>query len=45
MRRLERVRSIFHWWHVVHKPFAIVMYVFVVLHVGVAAATGYAWAR
>jgi len=41
----DELHGLFDWWHVVHKPFAIVMYVFVVLHVGVAAATGYAWAR
>ena len=41
----DELHGLFDWWHVVHKPFAIVMYVFVVVHVGVAVATGYAWAR
>lgn len=41
----DELHGLFDWWHVVHKPFAIVMYVFVVVHVCVAAATGYAWAR
>jgi hypothetical protein len=39
----DRVHQLFHYWHVVHKPFAIVMYVFVLLHIGVASLTGYAW--
>lgn len=37
----EATHRLFHHWHVVHKPFAIVMYVFVVVHVAVALATGY----
>lgn len=41
----DELHGLFDWWHVVHKPFAIVMYVFVVVHVCVAAATGYAWSR
>ena len=41
----DELHGLFDWWHVIHKPFAIVMYVFVVVHVCVAAATGYAWAR
>lgn len=38
----DRVHELFHWWHVVHKPFAVVMYLFMAVHVGVAAMTGYA---
>jgi hypothetical protein len=26
-----------------HKPFALVMYLFMVVHVAVAVMTGYAW--
>jgi hypothetical protein len=37
----EATHRLFHHWHVVHKPFAIVMYVFVVVHVAVALYTGY----
>ena len=39
----SRLHDLFHYWHVAHKPFAIVMYVFMLLHVGVALWTGYAW--
>jgi hypothetical protein len=38
-----RLHDLFHYWHVVHKPFAIVMYLFLVVHVAVAIMTGYAW--
>lgn len=37
----SRVHELFHYWHVLHKPFAIVMYLFMVVHVAVALATGY----
>ena len=39
----SRLHDLFHYWHVAHKPFAVVMYVFMVLHVGVALWTGYAF--
>jgi hypothetical protein len=39
----DRVHELFHYWHVMHKPFALVMYLFMVVHVAVAVMTGYAW--
>jgi hypothetical protein len=39
----SRLHDLFHYWHVVHKPFAVVMYVFMVVHVAVAVWTGYTW--
>lgn len=39
----QRLREVFHYWHVLHKPFAVVMYLFLVVHVAVAWATGYGW--
>jgi hypothetical protein len=38
----DRVHELFHYWHVLHKPFALVMYLFMIVHVAVALATGYA---
>ena len=46
MRRLKlfhTVRDIFHYWHVIHKPFAILMLVIMAVHIGVAIALGYRW--
>ncbi|RMF58015.1 MAG: hypothetical protein D6748_09880 [Calditrichaeota bacterium] len=40
---LDRVESFFHYWHVLHKPFAILMYVIMIIHVGVAVWLGYTW--
>jgi len=39
----DRVHELFHYWHVIHKPFALVMYVFMVVHIAVAVMTGYGW--
>jgi hypothetical protein len=38
----DRAHELFHYWQVLHKPFALVMYVFMIVHVAVALATGYA---
>ena len=45
-RRLQLfhlIRDLFHWWHVFHKPFAIIMILVMIVHVGVAIALGYTW--
>lgn len=39
----RRLRELFHYWHVFHKPFALIMYLFMILHVAVAWKTGYGW--
>ncbi|HWM92130.1 MAG TPA: hypothetical protein VN493_15305 [Thermoanaerobaculia bacterium] len=39
----SRLQELFHHWHVLHKPFAVVMYVFMIVHIVVAVLTGYAW--
>ena len=40
---LQQFRLIFHYWHVVHLPFSIVMFLILFVHVGVAVAFGYTW--
>jgi len=40
---LEKFRQIFHYWHVIHLPFSIVMFLILLIHVGVAIAFGYTW--
>jgi hypothetical protein len=39
----DRAHELFHYWHVLHKPFAVVMYLFMIVHVAVALMTGYGW--
>jgi hypothetical protein len=41
----DRLHELFHYWNVMHKPLAIVMYLFMLIHIGVALLTGYGWAR
>ncbi len=37
------VHRLFHAWHVFHKPFAIIMYLIMIVHVGIAVWLGYTW--
>jgi len=39
----ERLQRLFHWWHVIHRPFAALLYLFLAIHIGVATMTGYAF--
>jgi hypothetical protein len=40
---LEKLRSLFTLWHVIHFPFSIIMLIILLVHVGVALAFGYRW--
>ena len=40
---LETSRKLFHYWHVIHKPFAYVMVIVVSIHIVVAVLFGYTW--
>lgn len=40
---LEELKGYFHYWHVIHLPFSIIMFVILFIHVGVAVAFGYTW--
>lgn len=45
-RRLHlfnQITSLFHYWHVFHKPFAIIMILIMWVHVAVALTLGYTW--
>jgi len=35
------IRDLFHYWHVFHKPFAVIMLLVMLVHVAVALALGY----
>ena len=41
--RLSKMQQLFKYWHVVHMPFALIMLVIVVIHIGVTLAFGYKW--
>ena len=40
---LNQVQKLFHYWHVFHKPFAIIMYIIMFVHIGIAIWLGYTW--
>ena len=40
---LNRIQQLFHYWHVIHKPFAMIMYTIMLIHIVVAVWTGYKW--
>jgi len=40
---LARVHKLFHAWHVFHKPFAVIMYLIMFVHIGVTLWLGYGW--
>ncbi len=43
LERLQTMKQLFKYWHVAHLPFAIIMLVIMVIHVGVTLAFGYKW--
>ncbi|MCK9410019.1 MAG: hypothetical protein M0R68_12895 [Bacteroidetes bacterium] len=40
---LEKLKYYFHYWHVIHLPFSMIMFIILFVHVGVAIAFGYTW--
>jgi hypothetical protein len=41
--RLQLMQNLFKYWHVAHLPFALIMLVIMMVHVGAAIAFGYTW--
>ncbi len=41
--RLKTMQQLFKYWHVAHLPFALIMLIIMVIHVGVTLAFGYRW--
>lgn len=39
--RLQQMQKLFRYWHVVHMPFAIIMLIIVLIHIGVTITLGY----
>ena len=40
---LKTMQKLFRYWHIVHLPFAITMFVIMLIHVGVTIVFGYKW--
>lgn len=43
IKLLRSMQNIFRYWHIFHLPFAIIMLVIMLVHVGVTIAFGYKW--
>lgn len=43
MRLLSAIQPMFHYWHVIHKPFAYVMFIIMFLHIAVTMTFGFRW--
>lgn len=43
IERLDRMQNLFKYWHVAHFPFALVMLIIMIIHVGVTVVFGYRW--
>jgi hypothetical protein len=43
IERLSTMQDLFKYWHVVHSPFALIMLLIMIIHVGVTIAFGYRW--
>lgn len=41
--RLQTMQKLFKYWHVAHLPFAIIMLIILIIHVGVTLTFGYKW--
>ena len=41
--RLLSMQKIFRYWHVVHLPFALIMLIIMLIHIGVTLTFGYKW--
>lgn len=40
---LRQTSKILHYWHLLHKPFVIIMFLVLMIHVYIAAVMGYLW--
>jgi hypothetical protein len=41
--RLQTMQRLFKYWHVAHLPFALIMLIILIIHVGVTLLFGYKW--
>lgn len=43
IERLDTMQNLFKYWHVAHLPFALIMLIIMIIHVGVTLVLGYKW--
>jgi len=42
-KQLDKMQKLFSYWHIFHKPFAIIMLVIVLVHIVATVLMGYTW--
>jgi hypothetical protein len=40
---VQQTLRILHYWHLVHQPFVIIMFLVLLVHIGIAVSMGYTW--
>jgi len=40
---LRTMQKLFRYWHIIHLPFAIIMFLIMIIHIAIAVAFGYIW--
>ena len=40
---LQQTLKIIHYWHLLHKPFVIIMFLVLMIHIYISARMGYLW--
>jgi hypothetical protein len=40
---LQQTLKVVHYWHLLHKPFVIIMFLILIIHVYISARMGYLW--
>ena len=43
IERLQTMQALFRYWHVAHLPFALIMLIVLIIHVGITLVLGYKW--
>lgn len=43
IKHLDKMQLFFRYWHVAHLPFALIMLVIMIIHIGVSIFWGYKW--
>lgn len=43
IKRLNIMQRLFKYWHIIHRPFALIMLVIVLIHIAITVALGYRW--
>ena len=43
IEHMDQMQRIFKYWHIVHRPFALIMLIIVIIHISLTVALGYTW--